>query len=275
MTISSAATLAGAISGSGTVNIQKGAAATFTGTITGSETFNNSGTMTISGAGKAIINKAVSGTGSFILSNSGSLEFAATNSENVTFSSGATGSLKFDDSLKAQFFTGQLSGLSTQGGNSVDLADLLWVQGKMSASYNGTSNGGTLTISNGTNQVALKLLGNYIGASWMLSQDSGTGTLVKDPPASGSLTPNATGGAAGSIDLSGISFGTNTTLAYSPNSNNTGGSLTVSDGLHAQSVALLGQYMASSFVMASDGHGGTLITDPPPSQQPLLAHPHA
>ena len=28
---------------------------------------------------------------------------------------------------------------------------------------------GTLTVSNGTNQVTLNLLGNYIGASWMLS----------------------------------------------------------------------------------------------------------
>ena len=275
MTISGGATFAGAITGSGIMNIQKGAAATFTGTITGSETFNVAGTMTISGAGRAIISTPVSGIGSFILSNSASLEFATRDSENITSSPGATGSLKFDDSLNAQFFTGQLSGLSTQGGNSVDLADLLWVQGKMSASYNGTSKGGTLTISNGTNKVALNLLGNYIGASWMLSQDGGTGTLVKDPPVSGSLTPCANGGAADSIDLSGIGFGANTTLGYSPNSDNTGGTLTVGDGLHAQSIALLGQYMASSFVMASDGHGGTLITDPPPSQQTLLAHPHA
>jgi Ca2+-binding RTX toxin-like protein len=42
------------------------------------------------------------------------------------------------------------------------------------------------------------------------------------------------------------------------------------------SVALLGQYMASSFVMAGDGQGGTLITDPPSSQQqPVLAQPQA
>jgi autotransporter-associated beta strand protein/probable HAF family extracellular repeat protein len=275
MTISGSAALAGAITGSGIVNIQKGAAATFTGTITGSETFNISGTMTISGAGRAVISTLVSGTGSFILSNSASLEFAARDSENITFSPGATGSVKFDDSLNAQFFTGQLSGLSTLGGNSVDLADLLWAQGKMSASYKGTPKGGTLTISNGTNKVALNLLGNYIGASWMLSQDGGAGTLVKDPPVTGSLTPCANGGAAGSIDLSGISFGTNTTLGYSPNSDNTGGTLTASDGLHAQSVALLGQYMASSFVMASDGHGGTLITETPSNQQPFLTHPHA
>jgi hypothetical protein len=39
--------------------------------------------------------------------------------------------------------------------------------------------------------------------------------------------------------------------------------------------ALLGQHMASSFVTAGDGHGGTPIADPPSSQQPLLAQPHA
>jgi hypothetical protein len=55
-------------------------------------------------------------------------------------------------------------------------------------------------------------------ASWMLSQDGDTRTLVKDPPVSGSLTPHANGGAAGSTDLFGISFGPNTTLGYSSNS---------------------------------------------------------
>jgi Ca2+-binding RTX toxin-like protein len=40
-------------------------------------------------------------------------------------------------------------------------------------------------------------------------------------------------------------------------------------------VALLGQFMASSFVTAGDGHSGTPIADPPSSQPPLLTQPHA
>ena len=40
-------------------------------------------------------------------------------------------------------------------------------------------------------------------------------------------------------------------------------------------VALLNQFMASSFVAAGDGHGATPIADPQSTQQPLLAHPHA
>jgi hypothetical protein len=73
----------------------------------------------------------------------------------------------------------------------------------------------------------------------------------------------------------GISFGADTTLGYSRNIDNTGGTLTVSDGTHATSLALLGQYMSSSFALASDGHGGTLVTDPSltSGQSTLLTQP--
>ena len=45
---------------------------------------------------------------------------------------------------------------------------------------------------------------------------------------------------------------------------NTGGTLTVSDGTHTASLALIGNYTASSFAISSDGHGGTLIADTSP-----------
>ena len=56
-------------------------------------------------------------------------------------------------------------------------------------------------------------------------------------------------------------------------SNNTGGTSTASDGSHA--AALLGQFMASSFAPAADGHGAVPVADPSVSQQPQLALPHA
>jgi phage protein U len=57
-------------------------------------------------------------------------------------------------------------------------------------------------------------------------------------------------------------------------SDNTSGTSTASDG--SQAAALLGQFMASSFVTAGDGHGATPIADQPATQQqPLLAQPHA
>lgn len=37
---------------------------------------------------------------------------------------------------------------------------------------------------------------------------------------------------------------------------------TVSDGTHTAELALLGQYTADDFAASSNGHGGTLITDP-------------
>jgi hypothetical protein len=55
----------------------------------------------------------------------------------------------------------------------------------------------------------------------------------------------------------------------------TGGTLTVSDGRHAASIALLGTYMAGSFVATADGYGGTLVTEAQPHEQTLLAHPRA
>jgi hypothetical protein len=51
----------------------------------------------------------------------------------------------------------------------------------------------------------------------------------------------------------------------------------VADGTHTANIALLGNYMASSFVASSDGHGGTFI-DPAltsSSQQSNLTLPHA
>jgi uncharacterized repeat protein (TIGR03803 family) len=76
------------------------------------------------------------------------------------------------------------------------------------------------------------------------------------------------------LDLRDIAFGSPTTLGYSANPTNTGGALSVSDGTHLATIALLGNYMASSFVAASDGHGGTLITDPSTTQHAVLALPH-
>ena len=73
--------------------------------------------------------------------------------------------------------------------------------------------------------------------------------------------------------MSGIGFGAQTTLAYAANAASAGGTLTVTDGRHAASIALLGNYMAGSFVTTADGHGGTLLTAGQMGQQPLLTHP--
>jgi hypothetical protein len=50
----------------------------------------------------------------------------------------------------------------------------------------------------------------------------------------------------------------------------------VSDGANTANLALLGNYMASSFATASDGHGGTVISaaTQTPAGDPAVAPPH-
>ena len=101
------------------------------------------------------------------------------------------------------------------------------------------------------------------------------GTLKLDQP---STFAGTVAGFSGQdhIDLPSIAFGAHTTLGYTENSTDTGGALTVSDGAHAASIALLGNYIAGSFVATADGHGGTLVSAAAQvAQQPLLAKPHA
>ena len=76
------------------------------------------------------------------------------------------------------------------------------------------------------------------------------------------------------IDLSGLSLDDNSTLADFSAGANAAGSATANDDPHGQTIALLGQYMASSFVLPSDSQSGTRITDPQ-DQQHHLSLPHA
>jgi hypothetical protein len=240
----------GAVADNGSFTVANSVSANIAGGITGT------GSFTIENSANLIISGPDSVTGSFTIANTANLEFVAPETASIIFAPGSNSTLKLD-SLSP---TGQISGLNTN--DKIDLAGLAFVQGGMKASFSGNTSGGILTVSNGTQRVAIGLLGNYTQSSWHISPDKTGGSIVVDPPLTGSLTWDPNGGAQGSIDLSNISFGTNTTLGYSANSDNTGGTLTVSDGLHATSLALLGQFIASSFVMSSDSHGGTLITDP-------------
>ena len=120
---------------------------------------------------------------------------------------------------------------------------------------------------------AVELASAYAGA---VSFAGTTGTLRLDDAA------GFTGTIAGFeahrivIDLPSIAFNAHTTLGYSENSSDTGGTLSVKDGAFAAKVALLGNYMAASFVTTADGHGGTLVTEAAQmeSQHPLLTTPH-
>jgi hypothetical protein len=85
-----------------------------------------------------------------------------------------------------------------------------------------------------------------------------TGTLLLDN--SSSFSGSVSGfSSLDKFDLADITAGPNATLGYSGTSTN--GTLTVSDGTHMANIALLGQYSAAMFVVSSDQHGGTLVSD--------------
>jgi len=95
--------------------------------------------------------------------------------------------------------------------------------------------------------------GSVGGATPVTFTSGGDGTLRLD--ASSGFQPHfgPIAGFAGQdkIDLSDIAFGNQTALGYQ--GNNMSGTLTVSDGVHAANLLLLGQYTIANFAIASDG----------------------
>jgi autotransporter passenger strand-loop-strand repeat protein len=76
------------------------------------------------------------------------------------------------------------------------------------------------------------------------------------------------------IDLRDIAFTSATTANFTEAANNSSGTLTVTDGTHTATLTLLGQYSTANFTLSSDGHGGTLITDPAGSASSTVLHAH-
>src|SRR6202044_1226583 len=104
----------------------------------------------------------------------GTAEIAGMSGQSVTFE-GATGTLKLDDAVG---FTGQVSGLA--GSDAIDLAAVSYGAGT-TATFLGTTAGGTLTITDGTNTANIALQGDYLSSSWDVSSDGNGGTVVVDP----------------------------------------------------------------------------------------------
>ena len=100
-----------------------------------------------------------------------------------------------------------------------------------------------------------------------------TGTLQLDQSSSFSGTVSGMSG-QDTIDFTDINSANVQNPTYSGSAS--GGMLTVTDGTHTANIALLGNYLASTFVAASDGHGGTAVVDQAlisSNQQPNLTTP--
>ena len=205
---------------------------------------------TISGAGQL-------GEGQLTLHNKGTIIASAGNA------------LTIDTGANAVVNAGTL-GATGSGGlvihSDIINSGLLWADGgsvKIDGNVSGT--GSALIDGQATFEIGEAFGGN-------VRLDTGANAMLKIDHAAD--FSGAVAGFDGSdvLDLADVAFSKNTTLGYAANSSNTGGTLTVSDGTHTANIALLGQYMAGSFVMSADGFGGTQIQDPPPAT-PTLAHP--
>jgi VCBS repeat-containing protein len=198
---------------------------------------------TISGSGQL-------GEGQLTLHNKGTIIASGSNA------------LTIDTGANVVINSGTL-GATGSGGLAIhsDIADsgLLWANGG-SITIDGNVSGTGSALING---VATFEMGGVFGENITLGAGA-RATLKIDHAADFSGTVAGLDG-DDVLDLADLAFGSNTTLGYAANSNNTGGTLTASDGTHTANIELLGQYMASSFVMSADGVGGTLIHDLPPA----------
>ena len=66
-------------------------------------------------------------------------------------------------------------------------------------------------------------------------------------------------GANDAIDLPAIAFDARTTLGFLPDCNSTGGTQPLTEGSHSAKIALLSNYMASSFAVANNNNGSTMV----------------
>jgi len=157
---------------------------------TGSNIISNSGMLEASGAGgltvlssiansgvlwangsTLIVQGGVSGDGVAKIDGYGTLDFEASSTANVVFGANAAGTLRLGDAFH---FNGTISGFS--GSDSIDLADI----GSASLSYveNAAGNGGTLTISDGSQTLDLSLLGAYSTENFSIVSDQAKGSHI-------------------------------------------------------------------------------------------------
>jgi hypothetical protein len=220
-----------------------------------------------------------------------SFELSEAYSGPVTLS-GSTGELKLDN---PSTFSGEIFNFTgngrLSGSDQIDLKRINY------NSVRDSYTNGVLTVTDGQGDTAtLDFNGSYSSTNFKFASDGHGGTIVYDPPSS-NATPTAasltsTGacpppddsstlaalsssiGSPKGVDLPTIAFDPQTTLGYLPNRQPTGGNPSFADATHGSNIALLGSYMASSFAMASDNHGGTVVAgEAMESHHPLLAGP--
>jgi hypothetical protein len=119
---------------------------------------------------------------SFMIGAGETLQVTSALSDQVSFTA-STGILEL---LKSSNFSGTVAGMTGNDAVDFDAIDPTKVQ---APSYSGDASGGTLTVTDGSHDAHIALLGNYLASTFVASSDGHGGTMVVDPvlPASSTL----------------------------------------------------------------------------------------
>ena len=152
----------------------------------------NDGMLEATNGGTLQIDNPVIGSGSALIEG-GSLVFGAPSSMNVTFDNGTGtpiyGELVLDN---ASSFTGQISGFGGTApdiahSDAIDLVGINYDSAAFSETYNAST--GILTVTDGSNSASLTFV-NF-DQTFSFASDGHGGTLITDPPATGSSSASA------------------------------------------------------------------------------------
>jgi hypothetical protein len=144
----------------------------------------NTGTLTANG-GKLTAQRAVTGSGQATITG-GILNFKSSFNEAVTFTNGR-GVLKL---AQSQSYTAAITGFSADGGTSLDLGDIAFVNAD-EATFSGTASAGVLTVTDGVHTAHIDLIGDYLGATFTASSNVLGGTTVVANTGAASAPPHA------------------------------------------------------------------------------------
>jgi hypothetical protein len=200
----------------------------------------------------------------------------------VTFA-GSTGTLRLDQSSTFSGKIFKFAGNGTlSGSDHIDMRDI-----KHSSVHDSYSNG-VLTVTDGSGGHAkLNFSGSYSLANFKFANDGSGGTIVYDPPVTPSsgqspaapepgMALTSTETTLAPMALPDVAFNVQSSLGYLPDNNQLGSKHSSAEGIHTASIALLGNYMASTYAMASDCHAGVFSTAAveQPNDQSMLSNPH-
>ncbi|MBR1298600.1 VCBS domain-containing protein [Bradyrhizobium sp. AUGA SZCCT0042] len=193
---------------------------------------------TISGAGQL-------GAGQMILVNEGTIIATGTNS------------LEIDTGANTVLNSGTLEATGSGGlviDSNLDNSGLLWANGA-DITLNGSVTGGGTALIDGVATIEFEA-----ASSVNVTFDAeATGTLKLGDSFDFSGIISGFDG-DDQIDLLDVTFGEGTSVSYVENLEETGGTLTVSDGVHTANISLLGDYSADGFVFSADDTMGTLLS---------------